>query len=248
MSETLSYIDNYFNGSLSAEEKSSFENRCASDPAFAKEVAFYIAARDELKAVVADQKKQEFDTLYRNLSASGNVSNGGSVRRMMPWAVSAGACLLLFLGWQLFFTSPSPQKMANRYIDDNLQTLGVTMGSGSRDSLQAGIAAYNNKEYPKAEMTFTNLIQKNDSVASEAVRCLGIVYLVTERYDEAIQQFDLLAADDRLYANPALFYKAVTLLKRSQEGDRDKAKALLEEVVSKNLSGSKEAAQWLKDL
>lgn len=245
MSETLSYIDNYFNGSLSAAEKSSFENRCASDPEFAKEVAFYIAARDELKAEMADQKKQEFDKLYRNLSASGEAPAGSNVRRMMPWIVSAAACLLLFLGYQVFFTGQSPQQMAGRYIDENLATLGVTMGGG--DSLQTGIAAYNNKEYAQAEAIFKSLAQ-NNSAQHEAIRCLGIVYLVTNRYDEAIQQFDLLAADDRLYANPALFYKAVTLLKRSGEGDRDRAKTLLEEVVSKNLSGSKEAAQWLKKL
>jgi anti-sigma factor RsiW len=49
MSDTLDYIDDYFNGKLTPAEKRAFENKCEVDPAFAEEVAFVISVRDGLK-------------------------------------------------------------------------------------------------------------------------------------------------------------------------------------------------------
>ena len=48
-----------------------------------------------------------------------------------------------------------------------------------------------------------------------------------------------------LYANPGLFYKAIALMKRGDKGDEDNAKQILQEVVKKDLAGSKMAKEWL---
>ena len=73
MSQTLAYIDTYFSGSFSEEDKMIFETRCLTDNDFAKEVAFYITARGGLKDMLVVQKKQAFDDLYKQLSASHHV-------------------------------------------------------------------------------------------------------------------------------------------------------------------------------
>jgi tetratricopeptide (TPR) repeat protein len=114
----------------------------------------------------------------------------------------------------------------------------------SRDSLEKGIAAYNDKNFKEAESVFAPLAPRN----SEAMKYLGMTYLVTGDYNKAINQFEALAKNTELYANPGLFYQAISLMKRNAEGDKAQAKKLLEEVISKNLPGKKESEDWIKKL
>src|SRR4028118_45002 len=138
MSESLSNIEEYFNGNLSATAKEAFENKCISDPVFAEEVAFYVSMRDSLRQELHAQKKHEFAQLYTTLKKN-EVAPKSILKRMLPYA--AAACLLILLGLAFFLLkSPSLPERADNYINDNFKTLGVTMGN-SADSLQMGIAA-----------------------------------------------------------------------------------------------------------
>ena len=200
MSDVLSYIEDYFTGRLSPQEKQEFENKCTSDPAFAGEVAFYISVRDKMNQELQDQKKKEFDELYSQL----NRQQKPIIRKLYPYIAAAAACLILFIGWRLFFQPPSMQDLADSYIHANLKTLGVNMG-GQQDSLRAGVTAYNSGNYEVAEREFKS-VATNDPNNPEAVQYLGQVYLVTGRYNEAIAEFDKLSKNATLYANPGLFY------------------------------------------
>jgi tetratricopeptide (TPR) repeat protein len=242
--DNMSFIDSYFNGQLPAAGKEAFEDRCASDPVFAEEVAFYISARDGLKKQLYEQKKKEFAGLYRQLSEQ-KASSKGLPGKIMLFAATAAACFLIFLGWQLFFKMPSAQKQAEQYIETNLDKLSKTMSSGA-DSMQLGITAFNNKEYPKAEAIFQQLL-KNKPSDPDLLKYLGIVYLKTNQYDKALVQFEALSRT-QLYANTGPFYQALTLLKRSAKGDKEKAKLLLQEVVQKGLPGEKEAEKWRESI
>jgi tetratricopeptide (TPR) repeat protein len=250
MSETLEYIDTYFNGGLAPTEKEAFEIKCESDPAFAEEVAFYISARAGLKNTLHEQKKEEFRKMYAELSAKNNTSSKGTVRKMFPYMAAVAACLLVFFGYQIFFSESSSQasskQLAEAYVKQNMLQLNITMG-GEKDSLQLGIAAFNSKQYNEAEKIFAVLTNR-PSTSAEAVKNLGTVYLVTGRFDDAVTQFDKLASQPDLFVNPGLFYKAIALLQRSAPGDKESAKQLLEEVVKKDLPGSKEAKEWLQKL
>lgn len=246
MTTPLENIDDYFAGRLSDNEKVSFEKRCETDPEFAEEVGFYISTRDALKQIQLNEKKKEFEGYYHEFSASGK--NGrDNVIRLIPYLVSAvAACLVLFFGLNFLFNSPSPEKLASGYINENLQNLSVTMG-GTEDTLQLGIAAYNKGAYQEAEQYFV-LIKENENFQSEAIKFLGLTYLKTGDYNKAIDQFNILSGNKNLYANPGPFYKAVTLMKRSGQNDREEAKRLLTEVVDKDLPGKKHAEKWLEKL
>ena len=69
-----------------------------------------------------------------------------------------------------------------------------------------------------------------------------------EQYDKAIEQFNKLISFNNLYSNPGKFYLAVTFMKRSEEGDNEKAKELLQQVVNERLPGNREASDWLPDI
>lgn len=245
MSETLEYIDSYFTEKLTASEKAAFESRCEMDTEFAEEVAFYISALGSLKDELNVQKKKEFDALYKELSSAKTEASKGTLRKIFPYiATAAAACLLIFIGLQLFLNNGSSKQLADKYISDNLQQLSITMGS-QKDSLQSGIAAFNDKNYKEAEKIFKPLAANQNA---EAIKNLGSLYLITGDYDKAITQFEMLANQKNLYVNPGLFYEAVTLMKRDQKGDEEKAKSLLEEVIRKDLPGRKEAEIWIKKL
>ena len=242
MNETLNYIDNYFNGHLTTVEKGEFESKCEADPAFAEEVAMFISLRDGLKRQLYEQKKKEFDDIYRE---SLNTDRGsiGIFRQFIPYL--AAACLVLVVALVFLLKQDLPESLASNYIDKNLKTLSATMGNA--DSLQVGIAAYNAKNYNEAERIFKFLLT-NESVSDKALAYLGVVYMVTERYTELLIQFDNLSKRTNLFANPGLFYKALVLLKRSEGDDRVTAKKILQEVIAKDLPGRREAETWIKDL
>src|SRR3954447_14110709 len=63
MKEVLPYIDRYFNGELSNEEKKAFEGDCLADPAFASMVAFYISLQEHSQQEWVKRKKQQFARL-----------------------------------------------------------------------------------------------------------------------------------------------------------------------------------------
>lgn len=246
MDNTLDYIDNYFQGAPSPEEAQRFAQRCEADPDFAAAVAFYINARNSVSEELHAQKSAMFRERYRELSVmpAAYVPPRSLLRRLRPFITAAAACLLILLGYLFFFNRSTPEQLADKYIDREFSTLSIQM-SGIMDSLQLGIAAYNREDYTTARQIF-NALANEQPPDPEAVKYLGIVYLVTERYDDALAAFDRLSANRDLYVNPGLFYMALTYMKRDAPGDRAKAGQLLQKVTDLDLPGKQQASQWKK--
>lgn len=241
MSE-IEYIEDYFSGSLSAEEKVTFEARCEHDPAFAEEVSSYVLSRQGSRDLLMDEKRNAFIEEYYRLAA---VDTGHARRTWFPYLAAAAACVLLLIAYLTYSPDFEAQQLADAYIEDHLTTLSTTMGDAA-DSLSIGIAAFNDEEYGTAERVFVSLLG-NEEIAAEATKYLGITYLKRGAYDDAIEQFDKLILFTNLYANPGKFYLAVTLMKRSEGDDVERARDLLQEVISEKLPGYKEASIWVED-
>ena len=159
-------------------------------------------------------------------------------------AAAAGVILILTAYFSFFQNNNDPRQLADRYVKENLSHLSITM-DGAKDSLQQGIAAYNNKAYAQSLQLF-EAIYKAHPDNSDALKYAGIVYLVTKEYSRALQCFTELAGKKELFSNPGMFLKAVTFLQRNQPGDREQAEQLLQQVINEKADGSKEAARWLK--
>lgn len=239
MNNTLEFIEDYFCNRLGPDQRSEFEKKCQMDEAFSNEVAFYIATRAALKEKLREEKKKNFEELHQVLSVQSEPKT--LIIKIWPY-LSAAACLLLFFTWLFFLKAPESSQLADQYIKANIENLSVNMGS-EKDSIQMGIEAFNLKNYKLSENIFTLLAQNKES-RTEAVKYLGFIYLVTEKYDRAFQEFDTLSKIRNLHANPGNFYKALTLMKRSSTNDEAEANKLLEEVAEKKLPGYKEAIKW----
>jgi hypothetical protein len=78
MNDEIPYIDRYFNGKLSTEEKKTFEGRCLADPAFSRMVAFYISLQEHSKQQWVERKREQFAHLEAELFFADESSFSGN--------------------------------------------------------------------------------------------------------------------------------------------------------------------------
>ena len=244
MTPTLEYIESYFQGELPEQEQKAFEQRCEQDTAFAEEVAFYVSSRQAIRQLLLDQKKQtwEPEAIKEEKIPFIPLARTSFIQKWLPY--TAAACLLLVIGTVFFENSISPHQLADAYIQKEVVYIHPLMGSGE-DSLQRAIGDYNNKQYDKALPVFEALAGNHPEIV-DARKYAGFVYLLKQEYDKALESFDKLANIQPLHSNPGLFYKAVTLLERNKEADKEKAKELLQLVVKNKQAGAQQAEKWLQ--
>jgi len=248
MENNLEYIDAYFNKMLSQEQAILFEKRVEEDKDFAEDVAFYLSAKQSAQAEVNVEKKARFRQLLLQAGELSNVRREGVVRRMMIYRIAAAAAILIcvtVVGYFVFFRTGSPPQMADKYMNENLLTLGVKMGT-VLDSIEEGKRLYNDARYDSAIRQFESIVQR-DTANFTAKKLLGIVYLRTGNYEKALLYFQQLG-NYSLESNPGIFYQALTLMKRNQPGDKQKAKQFLQQVRDQDLEERPTAERWLKRL
>ena len=63
--DNLDYIENYFTNTPGTELAREFEERITTDPGFAEEVAFYLAAHEVSREASGIEKKERFKETYQ---------------------------------------------------------------------------------------------------------------------------------------------------------------------------------------
>jgi len=254
--DNLDYIESYFSNEPDPEQAREFGNRIESDPGFAEEVAFYLSVLHVSREKSQEEKKAHFKELYHNnLSADTlpgkaepdtvpfNKSHSQKpVRKLIYYIAAAAVVAGIIFGTNLFINPASPKQLADRYIKENLQTLGVTMSSRS-DSLQTGLQLYNEGKYNESLVQFESIIRADSSLFT-AKEYAGISALRLKEYDRALGWFEALETYS-LQANPALLYQAITLMERNQTGDVARANQLLQKIITQDLEGKELAQEWL---
>ena len=238
--EPTAYIDSYFKGELTQDEKEQFEKKIIDEPAFAEEVAFYVSSLQILKEGAEEEKKKHFREIYQQ--ARPDITTR-IVRKMWPSIAVAALLVGIILGVYLFMQPISTKQLADRYIQEHLQSLSVKMGKS--DSMQTAITLYNDGKLTDALLSFENMIQ-SDTSNFDAKENAGIISLRLQHYDKALDYFHQMETYSDRYSNRALFYQSLTLMKRNRPGDAEKAKQLLQQVVQYNLDGKEFAEEWLK--
>jgi tetratricopeptide (TPR) repeat protein len=244
--DNLEYIETYFNEELSMERKKEFEQRIITDPMFAEEVAFYLSSK-QVAAAEMRREREKFKEIYQQHKQDNRInrSQPSLLRKLLPWAAVAAILAGIIFGWNTWFKPVSPNMLADKYMQENFQTLSVKMSS-KQDSLQTGLGLYNEGRLEEALKQFENILLK-DTSSVDAKKYAGIVSLRLGQYDKAINYFSQVE-NTRLYANPGKFYHALTLMKRNYTDDKQKAKLLLNQVVQNNLEEKETAKYWLRKL
>ncbi len=242
MSDTLEYIEAYFQQTLSEDEQRRFEEQCRTDEQFAQEVAFYVTARQATRNALLQQKEQQWKQEVPGNHEGKVIPMRKPVFRAWMW-YAAAACVILFIAGTLFFQPHRPERLAGKYLQDHYSELSLLMAP--TDSMQMGRDAYNQHDYQKAASIFAD-ISKRDSANFDAVKYTGLSYLQLQEYDSALQKFNELAANKDLRYNSGNLLKAITLLQRNRQGDEEQAKQLLETITSEKKGDYKAAQDLLK--
>ena len=237
--DSLEYIDNYYQGPRSPEETRLFEQRILEDPAFAQELAFYLSSREAARGLEDEVKQDRFRQLYGQTRI---VQAEGKIRKMWPMVAAAAVLIVIVFGIWMFPRTGNPKNLADEYIGREFVSLDVTMGK--QDSMQVGVALYNEQQFPAALLQFESIL-RSDTSNTMALENAGKTAIRLGAYDKALTYFRRLENNPHLYANYGLFYEALTLMRRNLPGDDVQAKKLLQEIVNKNLEGKADAQQWL---
>lgn len=249
-------FEDYLNNRLNEQERLALENEFNKDKDLEDSFKVFKAVtldlgsslknkpkEDELRKTIASLNQQYVDDSI----AVSRKSPKGIGRVLVLVASLAASLLLIFFVYDSYISVQSNvHNLALDYYNTDLSRLGQTMGS-ALDSLQLGISYYNTKNYSEAVLIFESLIDV-DPTNSEARKNLGFSYLGLKDYDKALAQFDELSRMEQLFANPGLFYKALTFLLRDGPGDQDHAKVLLQKVIDEDQEGSRTAREWIKTM
>jgi len=243
--DNLDYIDDYFNGRLDDPQKAAFDQLILSDPPFAEKVAFYVTTHQILKQELEEEKKERWREIFEQNKATPAFNRpAGTVRKLWISLAAAAAVLIVVIGlWWTLIRPVGPYQLAENYISQKLQKLPVKMGS-RQDEIQKARSSYNNANFPEALRQFEHIISQS-SDNEEAIRFAGLVCLRLKDYDKALLYFQRSENIPGLYANPAKFYQALTLMERNGPGDAQKAKTLLQQVVDQDLEHKQEARRFL---
>ncbi|MEJ0104044.1 MAG: hypothetical protein WDO19_16420 [Bacteroidota bacterium] len=248
--DNLDYIDNYFSNIQTAGVKEEFEKKIHSDSHFAEEVAFYLstmqAANEQAKQITKERFREIYSQYKQTTPVPATEKPPSLVRKLWPYIAAAAVITGIVFGLNIWWKSASPQQLADKYVQEHFQKLSITMNS-KEDSLQTGLRLYNENKHEQSLAQFESIVQ-HDPSSFQAKRYAGIVSLRLGEYDKALKYFEELENYPGLQVNPGKIYHAITLMKRGQQGDKEKAKQLLNEVDQYNLEGKNQAREWLRKL
>lgn len=253
-------IEAYLQGDMTTEEVKTFEDQISFDSELREQLMLYKEIEFSMRQINSIQEKDLNETLSNlnkkyikegHLEVQKEDTEPKAIPRDKPnyfrlFSALAAIFIMILAAYFLLFRAADPQGLAEKYYAENLVELSQTMGS-TEDLIQLGIAAYNQKDYQRAQVYFQEaLVQDNKN--SDAIKYSGLAYLSEKEYDNAIAAFQELASLSDLFSNPGLFYQAFTLMMRNESGDLERAKLILERVVDQNEEGSRQAQEWLGKL
>ncbi len=258
--KVIERIESYLQGEMTAEEVKTFEHELSFNAELREHLILYKEVEFSMRQNYSTQERNLNETLS-NLSKKYikevhlDTQNGDNRPADDPrdkpnyfrlFSALAAIFIMILAAYFLLFRAADPQGLAEKYYTENLVELSQTMGS-TEDLIQLGIAAYNQKDYQRAQVYFQEALIK-DHENSDALKYLGLAYFAQNELDSALAAFEELADMPGLFSNPGLFYQAFTLMMRNESGDLERAKLLLERVVNQNEEGSQQAQIWLEKL
>jgi len=256
MDNNLEYIDDYFQNQLNSQQRQEFETRCLSDKMFAEEVAIYVSTREALRQNLLEEKKKQWSTLLppeiltdekASPKTTTDLHEKAPVKRMhlRKWlTLAAAACTIAALFIYPILNGDSAREDIQEYVQNEL-TISSTMDA-SRDSIQAGINAYKNKNYQDAIRIFGSIYASNPA-DQQTLKYLGQAYLKNRNFEDALKSFEELS-QRQLRSNAGPFLMGITLMERNKPGDPERARILFQKVVGENLEGKNQAQVWLEKM
>lgn len=253
-------IDNYFKGLLSEDEEKSFFERLSTDASFNEKFKleeqlvnalsedgwdFAKAPNEEVKAYSDLLKKEELLRLKNTLSdvnSEFNTKKSNSTRKLFYYL--AAACIVIFLGLQLFFNQNiSNQGLYKDYIALNDLPSFISRSDESNQLAKAQ-EFFENKKYEKALHIFQSVVNSKN-VSGNVLIYKGIAETELGQYNDAKETFDSLINSNLFDAQKGYWYKALLYLKQDRV---EEAKSILNKIIDEDLFRNEEAKEIINKI
>ena len=241
MNTDFTLIDKYFKQELSDQEQLQFNQLLDSDEAFLEEFAFqrsmhiFFEASKERPELI--HKLERFGNQYFKETAKPKSAKIIK-NRFFRIIVSAAAIGLLFILFNPFSSSDLYQDYAHH------QNLSLVVKSDNSSFAQKAEHDFNTHNYKQAISDLKAFLNENPN-NQRATLSLGISYLETDQFQEAISIFEKIQSENSTLKHYGTWYLALTYVKKK---DFAKAKELLKRIPSSDGGLFEKAKELLKEL
>lgn len=229
-----SYIDKYFEGTLTTEEQQEFDRLCLTDNEFAESLAY----QKQLKKAITLSKRTDLKKKLQGFEVETKKPKSFKV-----WIAAASILLLCTLGYYFSMTSNSG------LYDDYYQTypnveLPTVRGNSNTDLKSQAFYAYDQGNYQQASEKFSEIY--NNTKDDYALFYKAVSQMELHKHEEAIADLNAINLDDNPTYTPFItWYKALCYLKLDNEKE---AKPLLKSLAATDNPQKEMAAKLLSEL
>ncbi len=235
-------LEKYLKGNMSTKDMKRFEALLVKD----KEMLCEIALEQELDSVLSREDildlKMKLDAARNGSTTSVHLSPIISMMKSnMKYVAAAASMGVLITAGVLTLTprSYTSDKLFKMYYQPDQAVIVNRAGRGNVNIVEA-LMKFQNKDFEVASDMFEEILMANpDNIALRFYN--GISYIETEKYDEAIESFNMILEDkENLYIEHAEWYLALCYLKKDQV---EKARIQLLRIANEEDGFYKEDAQ-----
>jgi hypothetical protein len=231
--ETTRIIEQYLEGTLTAEERKTAEERAASDNEFNE----LIMLHQEVNESIRDKDFHSFRLLLEELS---NENPGKAVSsrtkgfRFYSLRIAAAIILILAAGITIryaFFNQVNAEQLFLKYYESYDADAISRSGISDEQNLNQAMISYEQKDFEIAIVLLDKILAENrDHYMARFYK--GLVLLETDSPAEAIESFKAIPYMwDSAYSEHRDWYLAMALLRNNNVAEAD---SILRKIISEN--------------
>lgn len=260
--ETLERIEAYLENRMSADRRQAFESelaenehlrnefdemkavilgvRSAAAIAFAEKVGQWEQNLQEGKSQVEEAKIKQLFPGSATSSSAQPFKQSRTVK--MPYLYAVAAAVVVLIGL-IFILRPQSTDANSLYAAHFERPVNpFTLMGGDTKSLQLqAFQAYEQADFQEAISLYQQVL-KDSPQNAQVQYLLGVTYMEADGPEKAIEIFDKVISEDKVYDEKAQWYRALAWLKASSP---EKAKEQLLEIVNSDQHDYKKEAEAL---
>lgn len=212
--ELLESIEQYYNGTMPAEEKRFFEIKLEQDSSFRTQVEDVKALLLGIETQSLKEKMQDFHAdLPNQLGTKVSVSK----RRNKWFRYSAAvAAIMIGVGSYLFYNSFSNERLYNNYFKPD-PGLPTTMSTTDNYDFYNAMVSYKHGDYKLAISKWEKLEAKKP-VNDTLLYFLGVAHLADSEIDKALPYLEKASENSKsVFQQDANYYLGLALLKKDRK-------------------------------
>lgn len=234
-------FDDYLAGRLTADEKTSFEQRLDNEPGLSASFRAFQSVQNDMEQW--NQTREAREALKETLRSITAPAKKSKVRSMgwYLWRAAAMLIVAAAIWWLLLPPSKNEQQLYAEYAAG--EQISFSRGSATDSLWEQAAGQLYDKKYNEAVVPLKAIISSGKDSTQMAAVYLGYCYMQDNKNEQAEAAFNSITSERN--AEQRNWYKALLYLKTDR---KDLCQALLKDIAAGDGSYSGKAKQLLKAL